>query len=84
MLTKIASCAAGGSACDNESTAQKIDQRLEELKLHPITQKSRVLGSLYYLRSGDILVFESSQINREIQLLLGDIIVDEYGTMISK
>lgn len=59
-----------------------IDQRLEELQLHPSTQKSRVLGSLYYfVRSGDNLVFESSPMSTSIQLLLGDILLDEYGSM---
>ena len=81
-MTKVASCFAGVSACDDGLIAKNIDQRLEELKLHPITQKSRALGSLFYLvRSEDKSIFKPSTINRDIQLLLGDILLDEYGSM---
>ena len=71
-----------GRECDDGFNGATIDQRLEELKLHPSTQKSRVLGSLYYfVRSGDNLVFESSPMSTSIELLLGDILLDEYGSM---
>ncbi|MCO5550976.1 hypothetical protein L7F22_004471 [Adiantum nelumboides] len=69
---------------DDGFNGATIDQRLEELKLHPSTQKSRALGSLYYfVRSGDNLVFESSPMSTSIQLLLGDILLDEYGNRVS-
>ena len=82
MLSNLTSCIAGGRDSDDGSNAAIIDQRLEELKLHPSTQKSRVLGSLYYfVRSGDNLVFKSSPVSTSIQLLLGDILLHEYGSM---
>ena len=84
LLTMLATCVASASSSYDVPNVEIVDQSLEELKLQPTTQKSRVLGSLYYfVRLGDSLIFESSPINREIQLLLGDILLDEYGSMIS-
>lgn len=72
---------AGGAASNNQkSSAQEVEQRVEELRSD--TQKSRPLGSLYsFERDGDRLVLKSSPINREMQSSLGDIIIDEYGSM---
>ena len=82
MLTILASWAVGINELDEEPSANKVDERLQELKLRPINQESRVLGSLYcFVRSGDNLVFENPPINREIQLLLGYVLLDEYGCM---
>ena len=75
LLTMLATCVVGASSSYNVPNVETMDQCLEELKLQPTTQKSRVLGSLYYfVRLGDNLVFESLPINREIQLFLGDIL----------
>ena len=65
---------------DKESTAPHVNMQVEELRSH--AQKYRPLGSLYsFERDGDKLVFHSSQVNRELQSILGDIFVDEYGSM---
>ena len=57
----------GVSASDDGSSAKKVDECLQELKLHPSTHESRVLGSLYcFVRSGDNLILGTSPINRDI------------------
>ena len=62
------------------SSVPQIDIHVEEL--HSNARKRRPLGSLYsFERDGDKLVFQSSHINREMQSILGDIIIDEYGSM---
>lgn len=77
------SFAAGASVTNDGTQSNKIDEQVEGL--HSITQKSRVLGSLYlFERSGDKLLLESSPCNRDLQLGLGDILLDEYGSMKSK
>ena len=82
MLTILAWWAVGINELDKEPSANEVDERLQELELHPINQESRVIGILYYfVRSGDNLVFENPPINREIQLLLGNVLLDEYGCM---
>ena len=59
-----------------------INQCLEELKMHLSAKKIRILKNLYYfVRSGDSLVFKSSPMLTSIQLLLGDILLDEYENM---
>ena len=66
----------------NKPSANKVDQCLWEVELQTTSQESRGLGSLYcFVRSGDNLVFENPPINREIQLLLGNVLLDEYGRM---
>ena len=82
MLTILASWGVGINELDKEPSANEVDECLQELKLRPINQESRVIGSLYYfVRSGDNLVFDNSPINREIQLLLGNVLLDEYECM---
>ena len=74
------SFAAGASVTNDGTQSNKIDEQVEGL--HSITQKSRPLGSLYlFERSGDKLVLESSPSNKDLQIDLGDILVDEYGSM---
>ena len=77
------SFAAGASATNDGTQSKKIDEQVEGLR--SITKKSRALGSLYlFERSGDKLLLESSPHNRDLQLRLGDILLDEYGSMQSK
>ena len=46
------------------------------------SHKHRPLGSLYsFERARDRLVIQSSSINREMQSSLGNIVIDEYGSM---
>ena len=93
------SFAAGASAANDGTQSKKIDEQVEEQfdeqveaqideqveGLRSITKKSRALGSLYlFERSGDKLLLESSPHNRDLQLRLGDILLDEYGSMQSK
>ena len=85
------SFATGASAANDGTQSKKIDEQVEEQfdeqveGLCSITKKSRALGSLYlFERSGDKLLLESSPHNRDLQLLLGDILLDEYGSMQSK
>ena len=67
----------------DEQVEGQIEEQVEGLRL--ITKKSRELGSLYlFERSGDKLLLESSPHNRDLQLRLGDILLDEYGSMQSK
>lgn len=62
------------------SSVPQVDMHVEELDSD--AKKRRPLGSLYsFERHGDKLVFQSSPINREMQSILGDIIIDEYGSM---
>ena len=74
----------GAAAFNNhKSSAQEVEQRVEKLRFD--TQKSRPLGSLYFFeRDGDRLVFQSSPINRKMQSSLGDIFINEYGSMKQK
>ena len=65
---------------NHEPSVPQVDIHVQELRSD--TKKRRPLGSLYsFEREGDKLVFQSSQVNREMQSILGDIIVDEYGSM---
>lgn len=62
------------------SVPQVVIHDVEELRSD--ARKCRPLGSLYsFERDGDKLVFQSSHINREMQSILGDIIIDEYGSI---
>lgn len=62
------------------SNVPQVDIHVEELRSD--ARKRRPLGSLYsFERDGDKLMFQSSPINREMQSILGDIVIDEYGTM---
>lgn len=72
---------AGATNIHNQgSDAQEVDVRVEDLCYE--SHKRRPLGSLYsFERAGDRLVFQSSSINREMQSNLGDIVIDEYGSM---
>ena len=93
------SFAVGASAANDGIQSKKIDEQVEEQfdeqveaqideqveGLRSITKKSRALGSLYlFERSGDKLLLGSSPRNRDLQLRLGDILLDEYGSMQSK
>ena len=72
---------AGATTTNDGTQSNKIHEQVEghiyeQVEgLRSITQKSRVLGSLYsFERSGDKLLLESSPCNRDLQLALEDIL----------
>ena len=61
------------------TSVPQLDINIEEL--HSNIEKHRSLGFLYsFERYGDKLMFHSSHINKEMQSILGDIIIDESGS----